>query len=59
VLTAVNPMGEKLWLKGLYSGQRPGIGVGMRVISATSVYSETSAVITAGTALGLLYRIDL
>lgn len=59
VLTAVNPMGEKLWMKGLYKGRRPGVDAGMRVVSAASVYSETSAVISAGMALGLLYRIDL
>ena len=58
VLTAVDPMAEKLWLAGLYKGHRPGIESGMRVIDANALYRETSAVISAGKALGLLYRID-
>jgi aminoglycoside 3-N-acetyltransferase len=58
VLTAVEPMGEKLWTEGKYSGFRPGIQAGMRVIDADLLYRETSAAISGGLALGLLYNIE-
>ena len=58
VQTAVDPMGERLWAKQLYQGFRPGVQLGMRVISAASLYKETSSVINSGKALGLLYRIE-
>ncbi len=58
VLTAVDPMGERLWAAGFYKGYRPGIQTGMRVIDADALYRETSSVILNGLARGLLYRID-
>lgn len=57
VLTHVNPMGERLWAQGLYAGQRPGQGGGLRTIAATALFDAVSAVIEAGQAEGLLYRI--
>ena len=58
VVTAVNPMGERLWELGLYSGDRPGENSGLRVIEARSLYDATAEVIRSGRALGLLYSIE-
>ena len=57
VTTDVNPMGEILWEKGLYHGDRPKRGIGLRTISANAMYDAVSEVIKAGRALGLLYSI--
>ena len=57
VLTDVNPMGELLWEKGLYSGDRPKEETGFRVISANAMYEEVSKVIKDGRAEELLYSI--
>ena len=58
VLTDVNPMGEILWEKGLYRGERPGQGVGLRTISANLMYDAVSEIVTTGRALGLLYSLE-
>ena len=58
VVTRVNAMGEVLWAKGLYSGDRPGTGHGLRVIEARRLYDEVASVIKQGKALGLLYEIE-
>jgi aminoglycoside 3-N-acetyltransferase len=57
VVTHVDPMGEILWQKGLYSGDRPGTRYGLRVIAAESVYDEVASVIELGKARGTLYEI--
>ena len=57
VVTDVNAMGEILWEKGLYRGQRSGQGVGLRTISAEAMYDAVSEVIKSGAALGTLYSI--
>jgi aminoglycoside 3-N-acetyltransferase len=58
VVTRVNPMGEVLWARGLYSGDRPGKGSGLRVIEARRLYDEVASVIQQGRALGMLYEIE-
>ena len=55
VVTHVDPMGEILWEKGLYSGDRPGEGCGLRVIDANAMFDATVDVIRKGQALGHLY----
>ena len=55
VLTHVDPMGELLWRLGLYDGNRPTEGAGLRVIDAGTMFEATAAVIQAGKALGTLY----
>jgi aminoglycoside 3-N-acetyltransferase len=57
VITKVDPMGEILWEKGLYTGCRPAQGCGLRVISAPMMFDEVSAVLKEGRARGLLYAI--
>lgn len=59
VLTYVDPMGEILWQKGLYTGCRPQEGNGLRVADADQVFKAVSEVIYSGSALNTLYRIKL
>lgn len=58
VQTHVDPMGERLWRDGLYAGERPSTGAGLRVVDARALFEATAAVIRAGAARGLLYRMD-
>ena len=58
VLTHVDPAGELMWEKGLYSGYRPGEGCGLRIISAQKMYDFVENIILSGNAKGLLYRIE-
>lgn len=58
VVTRVGAMGERLWQKKLYSGDRPGEGWGLRVIDASTLYQEVAGVIANGNARGLLYEIE-
>lgn len=58
VRTAVNPMGEILWEKGLYSGFRPKEGPGMRLVRADEMYEAVSEVIEQGRAEGILFEIQ-
>lgn len=58
VLTYVNPAGELMWEKGLYSGCRPDEGAGLRIISAQKMYDFVSDIIVTCKAKGLLYRIE-
>jgi aminoglycoside 3-N-acetyltransferase len=57
VVTSVDPMGELLWKKGLYRGERPGEGYGLRTIAAEAMFDAVRSVIDQGKALGLLYDI--
>jgi aminoglycoside 3-N-acetyltransferase len=58
VVTHVDPMGEILWAKGLYCGDRPGTGSGLRIIHAQALYDEVVNVIAQGKAHGMLYEIQ-
>ncbi|MGA7322111.1 MAG: AAC(3) family N-acetyltransferase [Candidatus Sulfotelmatobacter sp.] len=58
VVTHVDPIGEILWAKGLYSGDRPGTGSGLRAIDARVLYDEVASVIVQGKARGMLYDIQ-
>jgi aminoglycoside 3-N-acetyltransferase len=58
VRTHVDPMGERLWAEGLYVGERPGRGGGLRTIAAAPLFDAVAQVIEAGQAEGLLYRIQ-
>lgn len=57
VFIEVTPMGERLWELGLYRGNKPGVGSGLRVVSANDLYQATADIIRSGQALGMLYRI--
>ena len=58
IQTHVNPMGEILWEKGLYTGCRPNEGCGLRVIRAPEIFTAVAAILTAGKAKGILYEIN-
>lgn len=58
VLTDVNPMDERLWAQGLYSGCRPGEGHGLRVIEAAQMFDAVAKTITSGEADGVLFSYD-
>jgi aminoglycoside 3-N-acetyltransferase len=58
VLTHVDPMGEILWEKRLYTGFRPHEGCGLRLISTLDMFDEVAMVIKKGKAEGLLYEIQ-
>ncbi|NOU49222.1 AAC(3) family N-acetyltransferase [Pseudoalteromonas sp. JBTF-M23] len=58
VVTHVNPAGELMWEAGLYSGDRPKEGTGLRVISAQKMYDFVSDLINTGKAINTLYRVE-
>jgi aminoglycoside 3-N-acetyltransferase len=55
VVTDVNGMGELLWEKGIYTGDRPSQGCGLRVARAMEIFEATAEVIQSGRAEGLLF----
>lgn len=57
VLTHVTPAGELMWKNGLYSGFKPKVGTGLRVISAQVMFDFISNIIESGQAENLLYKI--
>jgi aminoglycoside 3-N-acetyltransferase len=58
VVTNLNRMGEILWSEGLYIGNRPGVGNGLRTIQAESLVSRVSKEIVEGRAIETLYSIE-
>ena len=58
VVTDVDVMGEVLWSRGLYQGDRPGEGSGLRLIDANALFDAVAEVVDQGCAEGLLYRLD-
>lgn len=58
VKTHLDPMEAVLWQRGLYRGDRPDVGSGLRTIEAAAFYDAVSEVIREGRAEGLLYRIE-
>jgi aminoglycoside 3-N-acetyltransferase len=57
VETYANPAGELLWKAGLYVGDRPGVGSGLRLIRSRAMFQFMEKLIRDGHALGNLYRI--
>jgi aminoglycoside 3-N-acetyltransferase len=57
VLTDVDRMGEKLWNDGVYVGDRPGVGCGLRSLAASEIYDSVATVIHEGKAMDYLYSI--
>ena len=58
VKTDVNGAGEEMWMHGLYSGERPFEGSGLRRVHAGAMFEFVQNIIVAGQAEGLLYSID-
>jgi aminoglycoside 3-N-acetyltransferase len=59
VRTDVNRAGELLWSQGLYSGSRPGVDSGLRVIDAQAMFLSISDVIRRGDAVRYLYSMSM
>lgn len=57
VLTDVNPAGELMWKAGLYKGEHPKCGSGLRTINANKMYEFVRKIIKNKQALGTLYSI--
>lgn len=57
VVTDVGNMERELWSRGLYGGDRPGEGSGLRVIRARDIFAAVCEVIRGGRAEGMLYRL--
>jgi len=57
VVTWVNPMGGRFWDKGLFHGDHPWEGDGMRIIRAVSFMRAVKEVVESGLAHRYLYRI--
>jgi len=57
VRTDVNRCGALLWQAGLYRGEQPRIGAGLRTIEARALFDFTTDIIDSGRAEGLLYSI--
>lgn len=57
VKTRVDPMGERLWARGIWTGERPGVGAGLRTADADAVFKATAEAIRAGEGSELLYEI--
>ncbi|EEA92903.1 AAC(3) family N-acetyltransferase [Pseudovibrio sp. JE062] len=56
VVTNVDPAGEVLWSKGLYSGSRPNEGGGLRSVRAQIIFEVISELIQNHGAENLLYN---
>lgn len=59
VVTHVNPTGQILWDRGMYVGERPFEGNGLRSIKARDVFKVTAEIIENNQAKGLLYKDDV
>ena len=55
VKTNVNPMGDLLWKHGLYKGNKPLKGTGLRIIEAVKMCNFVTDIIKNNNAKGLLY----
>lgn len=56
VKSNADPAGELLWDKGLYRGDRPNIGTGLRTIKANEMFNFVSNIIKSGQAEGNLFE---
>lgn len=57
VTTFLDPAGEMMWQAGLYKGDRPLEGSGLRTIRAVEMFDFVKEIIESGRALGTLYQI--
>ena len=58
ILTDVNNAGDLMWDQGLYKGDKPNIGSGLRVINAQEMFNFVSSLIDSNKSLGYLYSIQ-
>lgn len=55
--TYADPAGDALWEAGLYSGDRPNEGSGLRCIDANQMFDFVTDIIRSGRAKNMLYRV--
>ena len=55
VVTNVNPAGEQMWIEGIYKGDRPNIGSGLRIVNSNDFFEFVKNIITSGRAEGMLF----
>ena len=53
-----NPASDMMWERGLYVGDRPGVGSGLRVIKARAMFDFLANLIDTDRALGTMYSIQ-
>jgi aminoglycoside 3-N-acetyltransferase len=53
-----NPAAELMWDAGVYRGERPGTGAGLRTGAAVQIFDFLSGLIDDGRALGTMYGIE-
>jgi aminoglycoside 3-N-acetyltransferase len=58
VVGAGNPAAEMMWERGLYRGDRPGTGSGLRTIKAHDMFDFLSGLIDSSQALNTMYSIE-
>lgn len=58
VKTALNPLGDLIWSEGIYAGDRPNKGCGLRVCDANKVFDYVSGIIRSGCAKGTMYTVE-
>ena len=59
VRTHVDPMGEALWAAGVWKGDRPGEGTGLRIGKVHDIDSMASSVIEQGQAENMLWKREI
>jgi len=57
VKTDVNSMGDRLWALGIYSGNRPTEGCGLRTAKARAIFEAVAEIIRKGKAEGMLFSL--
>ena len=55
IVTSLNPVGELLWEKRVYSGFKEYTGTGLRVSRAKEIFKTVEKLILSGNALNMLY----
>jgi aminoglycoside 3-N-acetyltransferase len=59
IQTNVNPAGQLMWKEGLYIGDLPKIGSGLRTVNAQDMFNFITNIIKKNTAKNILYRVNL
>ncbi len=59
ILTELNPAAELMWKEGLYKGERPKQGNGLRTINANQMFDFVTNIIRNNQALGNLYSVGV
>lgn len=58
VVTLGNPAAELMWTAGLYRGERPRSGAGLRTVAAVQIFDFLAGLLDDGRALSTMYTIE-